>query len=88
MGVVGLRTVDELNGTSCLSLEQLTANKQTLCISRSFEKTVQTRTELENVFITLQIVHLKNYKEAGWSQAPSPLLFRAILLEKITPTFK
>jgi len=47
MGVVGLRTVDELNGTSCLKLEQLTPNKQTLCISRSFEKTIRAHAELE-----------------------------------------
>jgi DNA polymerase V len=38
MGVVGLRIVDELNGTSCISLEQLTPNKKTLHISRSFKK--------------------------------------------------
>jgi DNA polymerase V len=47
MGVVGLRTVDELNGTSCLSLEQLKPNKQTLCMSRSFDKAIQTHAELE-----------------------------------------
>ena len=47
MGVVGLRTADELNGTSCLNLEQLTPNKQSLCISRSFEKTIRAHAELE-----------------------------------------
>ena len=47
MGVVGLRTVDELNGISCLSLEKLKPNKQTLCMSRSFEKAIQTHAELE-----------------------------------------
>jgi DNA polymerase V len=47
MGVVGLRTAEELNGTSCLNLEKLTPNKQSLCISRSFEKTIRAYAELE-----------------------------------------
>lgn len=46
MGVVGLRTVDELNGLSAVSLEQVTPDKQTLCVSRSFGTTVRDRAEL------------------------------------------
>lgn len=43
MGVTGLRTVDELNGIPCLALEQVTPDKQTLCVSRSFGTTVRDR---------------------------------------------
>ena len=67
-------------GTSCFSFEQLTPNKQILCISRSLEKTVRTRIALEKRFITLQAVHQKNYEEAGWFQAPSLFSYRAVLL--------
>ena len=42
MGVVGLRTVDELNGISCQDLELITPDKQNLCISRSFSNTIHT----------------------------------------------
>ncbi len=43
MGVVGLRTVDELNGISCVDLELSQPDKQALCISRSFGQTVHSR---------------------------------------------
>ena len=43
MGVTGLRTVDELNGIPCLALEQVTPDKQTICVSRSFGTTVRDR---------------------------------------------
>ena len=36
MSVVGLRTVKELNGISCLDLEMHAPSKQTICVSRSF----------------------------------------------------
>lgn len=43
MGVVGLRTVDELNGLSVVALEHAAPDKQTLCVSRSFGTTVKDR---------------------------------------------
>ncbi|MEQ9171921.1 MAG: Y-family DNA polymerase [Rhodospirillales bacterium] len=46
MGVVGLRTVDELNGLSAVSLEHAAPDKQTLCVSRSFGTTVRDRAGL------------------------------------------
>ena len=42
MGVVGLRTVDELNGISCQDFELITPDKQNLSISRSFGDTIHT----------------------------------------------
>tara|TARA_R110001592_G_scaffold155195_2_gene384884 strand:- start:3824 stop:5083 length:1260 start_codon:yes stop_codon:yes gene_type:complete len=46
MGVVGLRTVDELNGLSAVALEHAAPDKQTLCVSRSFGTTVRDRAGL------------------------------------------
>ena len=45
-GVVGERMVLELNGTSCLELEEMEAPRQHLCCSRSFGRPV---TELEEL---------------------------------------
>lgn len=38
MGVVGVRLVNELNGTSCLRLEEIAPAKQNICTSRSFAR--------------------------------------------------
>lgn len=46
MGVVGQRTADELNGLVCHNLETLEADKQTLCVSRSFGDTVSDKAQL------------------------------------------
>ncbi len=46
MGVVGLRTHDELNGLSAHGLEHITPDKQTLCVSRSFGQVIKTREDL------------------------------------------
>lgn len=44
--VVGLRTAKELRGESCIDLEQVPADKQNICTSRSFGKPV---TQLEHI---------------------------------------
>ncbi len=46
MGVVGQRTVDELNGVACHDMELIAPDKQTLCVSRSFGATIHTQEEL------------------------------------------
>ncbi len=46
MGVIGLRTVDELNGISTIDLEHTTPDKKTLCVSRSFSRAIQDRENL------------------------------------------
>ncbi len=46
MGVVGLRTVHELRGISCLPLEQCPPTKQGITCSRSFGKPVTTLAEM------------------------------------------
>jgi DNA polymerase V len=46
MGVVGLRTVQELRGISCLPLEQCPPPKQGITCSRAFGKPITTLTEM------------------------------------------
>ena len=47
MGVVGLRMLMELQGTSCLPLELVSNPKKETCVSRSFSHPVTTVTELK-----------------------------------------
>lgn len=46
MGVVGQRTVDELNGVSCHDMELIAPDKQTIAVTRSFGTTVFTREDM------------------------------------------
>jgi len=42
-GVVGLRTIDELNGLSAIDMEHIIPDKKTLCVSRTFGEAVMDR---------------------------------------------
>ncbi len=53
MGVVGQRTVDELNGISCIALEDCPPEKQTTAVTRSFGKMMTTHEELDEVIKAL-----------------------------------
>ncbi|MGB6296639.1 MAG: Y-family DNA polymerase [Rivularia sp. (in: cyanobacteria)] len=46
-GIVGLRTVLELNGTSCIPLEEMPSNKKSTAVTRSFGKAVETLEQLQ-----------------------------------------
>ncbi|NEX14016.1 MAG: DNA polymerase V subunit UmuC [Prosthecochloris sp.] len=48
MHSTGARVQQELNGESCLALEQVRPSKQSICTSRSFGTTVRTREDLEH----------------------------------------
>lgn len=52
MGVVGLRTVQELRGISCLPLEQCPPPKQGITCSRAFGKPITTLTEMREAVAT------------------------------------
>lgn len=52
MGVVGLRTVWELRGTSCIPLNEAPPPKQGISSSRSFGRPVETQSELEEALVT------------------------------------
>lgn len=47
MGVIGLRVVHELRGISCLALEEVVADKQSCCVSRSFGQVVTDLAEMK-----------------------------------------
>jgi DNA polymerase V len=59
LGVVGLRTVLELKGISCLPLEHCPPARRSICVSRSFGKPVRSVVELKEVIATFtaQAVH-------------------------------
>ena len=50
--VVGLRTVKELRGESCMELEHIPPAKQNICTSRSFGETLTELTDLEEALAT------------------------------------
>jgi len=52
MGVVGLRTVQELRGISCLPLEECPPPKQGITCSRAFGKPITTLTEMREAVAT------------------------------------
>jgi DNA polymerase V len=52
LGVVGLRTVLELQGISCLPLEQCPPARRSICVSRSFGKPVRSVVELKEAVAT------------------------------------
>lgn len=49
MGVTGLRTWSELQGTACISFEQMPPRKQQITISRTFPHEIYTREELDRI---------------------------------------
>ncbi len=51
-GIVGLRTVKELQGLSCVKLEDESPDKQTICVSRSFGKPLTDYTALKSAIAT------------------------------------
>ncbi|HOY31476.1 MAG TPA: Y-family DNA polymerase [Bacteroidales bacterium] len=52
MNVMGQKTLFELRGISCISLETMTPDKKSICISRSFGTTVESYEELEQATTT------------------------------------
>jgi DNA polymerase V len=52
LGVVGLRTVLELQGISCLPIEQCPPARRSICVSRSFGKCVRSVVELKEAVAT------------------------------------
>ncbi len=52
LGVVGERIARELNGFSCLSLEEMPASKKSIASARSFGRPVESLSELEEALAT------------------------------------
>ena len=51
-GIVGLRTIQELRGESCIPIEEFAPPKKTLCISRSFGSMISDEHELISAITT------------------------------------
>ncbi|MBT4887925.1 MAG: Y-family DNA polymerase, partial [Rhodospirillales bacterium] len=65
MGVVGLRTVDELSGIPAIPFEDHPPDKQTLCTSRSFGHTMHTEDELIEAFKTFCAIGSEKLRRKG-----------------------
>ena len=65
MGVTGLRTALELRGTICLPLDMHQQDKKTICVSRSFGKSITEYDALHDVvstFVTMAAAKLRKAK--------------------------
>ncbi|ADE39711.1 Y-family DNA polymerase [Candidatus Puniceispirillum marinum] len=65
MGVTGLRTALELRGTICLSLDTQQQDKQSICVSRSFGKSIDDYDALHDIvstFATMAAAKLRKGK--------------------------
>jgi DNA polymerase V len=65
MGVTGLRTVRELKGYPCANLEIEPADKKTVCVSRSFGKTITDRAILAEAVATFADIAGAKIRRAG-----------------------
>lgn len=65
MGTPGVHTWRELNGIPCIEFEHTTANKQSICISRSFRKEMTTLAELNTAVITFASAVAEKLRKQG-----------------------
>ena len=52
MGIVGLRTAQELRGYACYTLEDHPPSKQTTCCSRTFGKVIYEKNQVQDAVIS------------------------------------
>lgn len=52
MGVIGLRTVQELRGISCSTLESIAPDKQVTCCTRTFARASSDKTNVKNAILS------------------------------------
>ncbi len=81
MTVVGLRTVEELRGKSCLSLEQVSEPKKGIVSSKSFGKIVESREEIREAASSYCLNAVAKLRQQG-------SLARRILVYLTTNPFK
>lgn len=65
MSVVGLRTWRELHGESCIGFEQMTPDKQSITVSRSFAKELFTYDELKTSVATFTSMAAEKLRKQG-----------------------
>jgi DNA polymerase V len=64
MGVTGLRTALELRGTICLSLETHQQDKKSICVSRSFGKSITEYDALHDTILTFASMAAQKLRKA------------------------
>ncbi|MAX61811.1 MAG: DNA repair nucleotidyltransferase [Rhodospirillaceae bacterium] len=67
MGITGLRTAKELKGHACSDLEVDQIDKKTVCVSRSFGKTITDRATLAEAVATFADIAGSKIRNAGLS---------------------
>jgi len=66
LGVVGERIVYELRGTSCIELEEITADKQNICCSRSFGQVTSDYNMIREATVTFASQACENCDGKSW----------------------
>lgn len=84
-GLVGLRTVLELNGTSCIPLEEMPDSKKSTAVTRSFGKTVETLAELQEALSTYAYRAGEKLRQSKLEAASMVVFFRTGIHNKTQP---
>ena len=84
-GIVGLRTVLELNGTSCIPLSEMADSKKSTAVTRSFGKAVETLTELQEALSNYAYRAGEKLRESKLEAVSMMVFFRTGSYDKTQP---
>ncbi len=84
-GIVGLRTVLELNGTSCIPLSEMTDSKKSTAVTRSFGKAVETLAELQEALSTYAYRAGEKLRQSQLEAITMMVFFRTGSYDKTQP---
>ncbi len=84
-GIVGLRTVLELNGTSCIPLEEMPDSKKSTAVTRSFGKAVETLEELQEALSNYAYRAGEKLRQSQLEAASMTVFFRIGSYDKTQP---
>lgn len=87
MGVVGQRTVDELNGLVCIALEDASPEKQSAAVTRSFGKMLTQREDIEEVIKTLASRAAEKLRQNGLVSSSLHLFVRGNPFRRDLPQY-
>ena len=84
-GIVGLRTVLELNGTSCIPLSEMPNSKKSTAVTRSFGQPVETLAELQEALSTYAYRAGEKLRQSQLEAASMTVFFRTGSYDKTQP---
>lgn len=84
-GIVGLRTVLELNGTSCIPLSEMPNSKKSTAVTRSFGKAVETLEELQEAVSSYAYRAGEKLRQSQLEAASMTVFFRTGSYDKSQP---